>query len=65
MQEALLRFGRALADGREVAQPKSYLQAIVTRLAIDGLRRAAAAPVRHVDPGLLDDRPGRAPGTRS
>lgn len=40
VQEAYLRYHRALADGTEVESPKSYLAAVTTRLAIDHLRSA-------------------------
>jgi RNA polymerase sigma-70 factor, ECF subfamily len=42
VQEAFLRWRRAREDGAEVASPKAYLSAIVTRLAIDELRSARA-----------------------
>jgi RNA polymerase sigma-70 factor, ECF subfamily len=40
VQEAYLRYGRALADGAVVESPKAYLSAVTTRLAIDDLRSA-------------------------
>jgi RNA polymerase sigma-70 factor (ECF subfamily) len=40
VQDAFLRFERALADGTEIESPKAYLSAVVTRLAIDQLRSA-------------------------
>ena len=40
VQEAYLRYERALADGTVVESPKAYLSAVVTRLAIDELRSA-------------------------
>jgi RNA polymerase sigma-70 factor (ECF subfamily) len=40
VQEAFLRYQRALAEGVEVESDKSYLSAVVTRLAIDQLRSA-------------------------
>lgn len=40
VQEAFLRYERALADGVEIESPKAYLSAVVTRLAIDHLRSA-------------------------
>ncbi len=40
VQESWLRYGRARADGAEIASPKAFLSAIVTRLSIDTLRSA-------------------------
>jgi RNA polymerase sigma-70 factor, ECF subfamily len=40
VQDGYLRYERALSDGVEIASPKAYLSAIVTRLAIDHLRSA-------------------------
>jgi len=40
VQEAFVRYQRALADGTVVESPKAYLSAVVTRLAIDQLRSA-------------------------
>lgn len=40
VQEGYLRYERALSDGAEIASPKAYLSAIVTRLCIDQLRSA-------------------------
>jgi RNA polymerase sigma-70 factor (ECF subfamily) len=40
VQEAFLRYQRALADGAQIDSPKAYLSAVVTRLAIDELRSA-------------------------
>jgi RNA polymerase sigma-70 factor (ECF subfamily) len=40
VQEAFVRYQRALADGSAVESPKAYLSAIVTRLAIDQLKSA-------------------------
>jgi RNA polymerase sigma-70 factor, ECF subfamily len=40
VQEAFLRYERALAEGAEIESPKAYLSAVVTRLAIDQLRSA-------------------------
>jgi RNA polymerase sigma-70 factor (ECF subfamily) len=42
LQEAFLRYQRALDDGADVESPKAYLSAVVTRLAIDELRSARA-----------------------
>jgi RNA polymerase sigma-70 factor, ECF subfamily len=40
VQEAFLRYQRALDDGAEIGSPKAYLSAVTTRLAIDHLRSA-------------------------
>jgi RNA polymerase sigma-70 factor, ECF subfamily len=40
VQDGYLRYERALSDGVEIASPKAYLSAIVTRLAIDQLKSA-------------------------
>jgi RNA polymerase sigma-70 factor (ECF subfamily) len=40
VQEAFVRYQRALADGTAVDSPKAYLSAVVTRLAIDHLKSA-------------------------
>lgn len=40
VQEAFLRYQRALADGAAVDSPKAWLSAVVTRLAIDHLKSA-------------------------
>ncbi len=40
VQEAYLRYERALAEGAAIKSPKAYLSAVVTRLAIDELRSA-------------------------
>jgi RNA polymerase sigma-70 factor (ECF subfamily) len=40
VQEAFIRFQRALADGTAVESPKAYLSAVVTRLAIGHLKSA-------------------------
>ena len=42
VQEAFVRYQRALAEGTAVASPKAYLSAVVTRLAIDQLKSARA-----------------------
>ena len=48
VQEAFLRFHRAVAGGAEVASPKAYLSAVTTRLAIDHLRSARARREQYV-----------------
>ncbi len=40
VQDAYLRYHRALQDGTEIESPKAYLSAVTTRLAIDLLRSA-------------------------
>jgi RNA polymerase sigma-70 factor (ECF subfamily) len=40
VQDAYLRYHRALGDGTEIESPKAFLSAITTRLAIDQLRSA-------------------------
>jgi RNA polymerase sigma-70 factor (ECF subfamily) len=40
VQDAFLRYQRALDNGADIGSPKAYLSAIVTRLAIDQLRSA-------------------------
>ncbi len=42
VQEAFVRYQRALAGGTAVESPKAYLSAVVTRLAIDQLKSARA-----------------------
>jgi RNA polymerase sigma-70 factor, ECF subfamily len=48
VQEAFLRFHRAVAGGEEVASPKAWLSAVTTRLAIDHLRSARTRRERYV-----------------
>jgi RNA polymerase sigma-70 factor (ECF subfamily) len=48
VQEAFLRFHRAIRDGAEVDSPRAYLSAVTTRLAIDHLRSARARRERYV-----------------
>jgi RNA polymerase sigma-70 factor, ECF subfamily len=48
VQEAYLRFHRALAGGAEVDSPKAYLSTVTTRLAIDHLRSARVRRERYV-----------------
>lgn len=40
VQDSWLRYDRALADATEIASPKAFLSAVVTRLSIDVLRSA-------------------------
>ena len=51
VQEAFLRYHRATA-GAEVENPKAYLSAVTTRLAIDHLRSARARREEYVGPWL-------------
>jgi RNA polymerase sigma-70 factor, ECF subfamily len=48
VQEAFLRFHRAVSGGEEIDSPKAYLSAVTTRLAIDHLRSARARRERYV-----------------
>jgi RNA polymerase sigma-70 factor (ECF subfamily) len=52
VQEAFLRWHRALAGGTEVQSPKAYLAAVTTRLAIDQLRAARTRRESYVGPWL-------------
>ena len=42
VQEAFVRYQRAIDDATAVESPKAYLSAVVTRLAIDELKSARA-----------------------
>ena len=60
VQEAFLRYQRALDSGEEIESPKAYVSAIVTRLAIDELRSARVRRERYVgqwlpEPLLTDE----------
>jgi RNA polymerase sigma-70 factor, ECF subfamily len=62
VQEAFLRYQRALDNGDEIESPKAYLSAVVTRLAIDQLRSARMRRETYVgqwlpEPLLTDDDP--------
>jgi RNA polymerase sigma-70 factor (ECF subfamily) len=48
VQEAFLRFHRAVSGGQQVDSPKAWLSAVTTRLAIDHLRSARARRERYV-----------------
>ena len=48
VQEAYLRFHRAVSGGAVVESPKAYLSAVTTRLAIDHLRSARVRRERYV-----------------
>jgi RNA polymerase sigma-70 factor (ECF subfamily) len=48
VQEALLRFHRALERGERIEAPRAYLATVTTRLAIDELRSARARRERYV-----------------
>jgi RNA polymerase sigma-70 factor (ECF subfamily) len=52
VQEAYLRYHRAVTSGEVVESPKAYLSAIVTRLAIDHLRSARVRREEYVGPWL-------------
>jgi RNA polymerase sigma-70 factor, ECF subfamily len=60
VQEAFLRYQRALDDGTRIEAPKAYLSATVTRLAIDELKSARARRETYVgqwlpEPLLTDE----------
>jgi RNA polymerase sigma-70 factor, ECF subfamily len=60
IQEAFLRYQRALDDGKQIESLKAYLAAIVTRLSIDQLRLAHARREAYVglwfpEPLLTDE----------
>jgi RNA polymerase sigma-70 factor (ECF subfamily) len=62
VQDAFLRYQRALAEGAEIESPKAYLSTVVTRLAIDQLRAARTRRETYVgewlpEPLLSDDGP--------
>ena len=52
VQEAFLRYHRALASSPAVGSPRAYLSAVVTRLAIDQLRSARARREAYIGPWL-------------
>jgi RNA polymerase sigma-70 factor (ECF subfamily) len=52
VQEAFLRWHRALEGGTEVESPKAYLAAVTTRLAIDHLRAARSRRESYAGPWL-------------
>src|SRR6266540_2198000 len=52
VQEAYLRWHRALTAGAEVESPKAYLAAVTTRLAIDQLRARKSRREAYVGPWL-------------
>jgi RNA polymerase sigma-70 factor (ECF subfamily) len=52
VQEAFLRYHRALSDGAGIEHPKAYLSAVATRLAIDHLRSARVRREQYVGPWL-------------
>ena len=60
VQEAFVRYQRALADGTRVDSNRAYLSAVVTRLAIDQLRSARVRRETYIgewlpEPLLTDD----------
>ena len=63
VQEAYLRYQRALGEGTEVESPRAYLSAVVTRLSIDHLRSARVQREQYVgqwlpEPIVVDDAAG-------
>src|SRR5436309_1684178 len=61
VQEALLRFRRAIEDGEQIESPRAFVATVTTRLAIDELRSARARRERYVgewlpEPILTDSR---------
>ena len=62
VQEAFLRWHRALQDGTTIGSPKAYLSTVVTRLSIDHLRSARVRREQYVgqwlpEPVLTDTVP--------
>jgi RNA polymerase sigma-70 factor (ECF subfamily) len=60
VQEASVRYQRAMDGGEEIESPKAYVSAVVTRLAIDQLRSARVRRERYVgqwlpEPLLTDE----------
>src|SRR5256714_298225 len=47
VQEALLRFHRAIEDGEQIESPRAFVATVTTRLAIDELRSARARRERY------------------
>src|SRR5690606_40906734 len=69
LQEAYLRYRRALAAGTTIGSLKAYLSAVVTRLAMDHLRSARSRREEYVgiwipEP-LLTDRHGDDPAAQA
>jgi RNA polymerase sigma-70 factor (ECF subfamily) len=63
VQEAFVRYQRALGEGTTVQSPKAYLSAVVTRLAIDQLKSARVRRETYVgewlpEPLVTDDGAG-------
>ncbi len=52
LQEALLRWHRALADGTVIESPKAWLSTVVTHLCLDQLRSARVKREEYVGPWL-------------
>jgi RNA polymerase sigma-70 factor, ECF subfamily len=65
VQDAYLRWHRALAEGTEVSSPKAYLAAVTTRLAIDQLRARKARREAYVGPWLPEPLVAGAAGTET
>ncbi len=62
VQEALLRYHRAVEDGEQIESPKAWLSAVITRLGIDHLRSARVRREQYVgtwlpEPLLTDSEP--------
>src|ERR671934_700417 len=63
VQEAYLRYHRALGEGTEVESPRAYMSAVVTRLSIDHLRSARVQREQYVgqwlpEPIVVDNEAG-------
>lgn len=52
VQEAFLRYHRALASGESIASPKAFLTTVLTRLAIDTARSARVRHEAYIGPWL-------------
>ncbi len=69
VQDAYLRYHRAVADGTTIESPKAYLSAVTTRLAIDLLRSARVRRETYVGQWLpeplLTDPTAPDPGQRA
>ena len=61
VQEAFLRYQRALAEGTRVASPRAFLSAVTTRLCIDQLRSARVRRETYVGAWLPEPLPAPEP----
>lgn len=52
VQEAFLRYHRALADGSKIESPRAFLSSVTTRLSIDQLRSARSRREAYAGPWL-------------